>query len=152
LESVIGAFNDTTLNVVVSTGTDQHLENTPLTTNNITITDWISIPKIAEDCDLMIHHGGHGSCMSSLIYGIPSLVIPTFSEREFNARQLEELGIGIFIPPTELTSERLFLETEKCLENKSLYTNAKNWSRKLGEKALGGPEKAKEHILNLFYK
>ena len=36
--------------------------------------------------DVMIHHGGHGSTLTALAAGTPALIIPTYSERQSNAR------------------------------------------------------------------
>nr|WP_239565274.1 nucleotide disphospho-sugar-binding domain-containing protein [Brevibacillus fulvus] len=56
---------------------------------------------------LFIHHGGHGSCMSAIMHGVPSLVIPTHSEREYNARKVWELGVGEYLLPGCFTADHL---------------------------------------------
>jgi UDP:flavonoid glycosyltransferase YjiC (YdhE family) len=55
--------------------------------------------SLAERCDLMIHHGGYGSCQTGLFTGTPAVIVPTFSERESNARRIASLGAGVFILP-----------------------------------------------------
>jgi len=57
-------------------------------------------PAIARHCDLMVHHGGHSSVMTSLMAGTPSVIIPTITERESNARRLVALGAGEVVMPT----------------------------------------------------
>jgi hypothetical protein len=47
---------------------------------------------LAARCDLLIHHGGYGSCQLGLHAGKPAVIIPTYSERESNARRLVGLG------------------------------------------------------------
>jgi UDP:flavonoid glycosyltransferase YjiC (YdhE family) len=47
----------------------------------------------------MIHHGGHGSTLTALAAGTPALIIPTFSERESNARRVAAVGAGICLVP-----------------------------------------------------
>jgi len=54
---------------------------------------------MAERSDLLIHHGGYGSCQTGLFTGTPALIIPTYSERESNARRVAALGAGDFIVP-----------------------------------------------------
>jgi UDP:flavonoid glycosyltransferase YjiC (YdhE family) len=54
----------------------------------------------------MIHHGGYGSCQTGLYTGTPSLVIPTYSERESNARRVAAVGAGDFVLPTSDSSGR----------------------------------------------
>lgn len=47
---------------------------------------------MAGRCDLLVHHGGYGSCQAGLAAGKPAVILPTFSERESNARRLAALG------------------------------------------------------------
>ena len=49
---------------------------------------------MAGRCDLMVHHGGHGSVMTGLQAGTPAVIVPTITERESNARRLVALGAG----------------------------------------------------------
>ena len=151
LENVLHAFQDTEYDVIISTGADQILDNVPKTSSNITITDWVPTTQLAKECSLMVHHGGHGSCMLGLVHGIPSVVTPTFSEREFNARQLEEINAGTFITPDNLTPSYLLEVVNESLNNNQLISNAKRWSEELQNRAYGGPLKAKEHIMKLIY-
>jgi len=55
---------------------------------------------------LLIHHGGYGSCQTGLFTGTPTLAIPTFSERESNARRIAAVGAGDFVLPTADVSGR----------------------------------------------
>jgi len=47
---------------------------------------------MAERSDLLIHHGGYGSCQTGLVTGTPAVIIPTYAERESNARRIAALG------------------------------------------------------------
>lgn len=49
---------------------------------------------MASRCDLLVHHGGYGSCQTGLHAGKPAVILPTFSERESNARRIAALGAG----------------------------------------------------------
>lgn len=61
---------------------------------------------MAQRSDLLIHHGGYGSCQTGLYTGTPAVIIPTFSERESNARRVQAVGAGEFITPTTDPSGR----------------------------------------------
>ncbi|PZD95716.1 hypothetical protein DNH61_12190 [Paenibacillus sambharensis] len=64
--------------------------------------DWLSRAK------LYIHHGGHGSCLSSILHAVPSLIIPTHSEREYNARNLWKQGGCEYVLPDTCTSGHFY--------------------------------------------
>ncbi len=53
---------------------------------------------MAERSDVLIHHGGYGSCQTGLCMGKPAVIIPTYTERESNARRIAALGAGAMVP------------------------------------------------------
>ena len=86
----------------------------------------------------MIHHGGYGSCQTGLFTGTPTLVIPTYSERESNARRVAAVGAGDFVLPTgdvsgrkkHVDSAEVREKVNHILSDPSFRENA----RRIGEK------------------
>jgi UDP:flavonoid glycosyltransferase YjiC (YdhE family) len=98
---------------------------------------------MAERSDLLIHHGGYGSCQTGLYTGTPSVIIPTFSERESNARRIADAGAGEFILPTEGSGWEKHVDIEimrnkvrKVLSDPTYAISAQKMSEKL--QAYGG--------------
>ena len=60
---------------------------------------------LARRADVMIHHGGHGSTLTALAAGTPALIIPTYSERESNARRAAALGAARYLVPKTADGE-----------------------------------------------
>ena len=147
LQNVIHAFGGKNIDVIVSTGLEQSLENVVEVPNNIQIVDWVPAAKLIKKCHLTIHHGGHGSCMLNIINGVPAIIIPTFSEREFNARQFNELGVGNFIPLNELNGKSLYAEAERIICDKAYTIKASEWAEVLKKRNYGGGIEAKRHIM-----
>lgn len=56
---------------------------------------------MAERSDLLIHHGGYGSCQTGRHTGTPAVIMPTYSERESNARRIAAVGAGEFVLPVK---------------------------------------------------
>jgi len=90
---------------------------------------------MAERCNLMIHHGGYGSCQTGLVSGTPALILPTFSERESNARRIKQIEAGeymlpqcddgikskYFDPEDVLQKTKVLLNTPRYKENAAKY-------------------------------
>ena len=103
---------------------------------------------MAERSDLMIHHGGYGSCQTGLSTGTPAVIIPTFSERECNARRVIEQGAGeMVLPAYEKSGKRMRIDAaeltdkvRKVLSAASYKENAQRISTRLKE--YGGAPKA----------
>jgi UDP:flavonoid glycosyltransferase YjiC (YdhE family) len=97
---------------------------------------------MAARSDLLIHHGGYGSCQTGLYTGTPAVIIPTFSERESNARRVAALGAGEFIVPTasgwkkRVSPDKVRATVRRVLSEPSFRANARRISEKM--QAFGG--------------
>jgi MGT family glycosyltransferase len=99
LEACIDVLARLDLQVVLTTG--HHAlpgEYEPLP-GNFRFAPYVPGLTMAERSDLLIHHGGYGSCQTGLFTGTPAVIIPTFAERESNARRIANLGAGETILP-----------------------------------------------------
>lgn len=86
------ALGDQDVNVVVTTGhhpLPQALLPLPA---NFFHEAYVPGLQMAQRADLLIHHGGYGSCQTGLYAGKPAVILPTYSERLSNARRLEAAG------------------------------------------------------------
>ena len=61
---------------------------------------FVPAQAMAARADLLIHHGGYGSCQTGMLAGKPAVIIPTFSERESNARRVMQVGAAEVLPPS----------------------------------------------------
>lgn len=106
VEAVIEAYSNRPEQVIIANRDPlpAHLEKS-LSDN------MLHIPYFTERwlnrCSLFIHHGGHGSCLSAVMHGVPSLIIPTHTEREFNARMLSDQGVCEYMIPGTFTMKHL---------------------------------------------
>lgn len=115
LEVVLQAFGGQPVTVVIASAelTTEQAAEWP---DNIWLVPALPDEQVAE-FDLFIHHGGHGSCMAALTYGVPSLILPTHTEREFNARAVHKLGAGEYVWPGALTASHLYHLSVYMLED-----------------------------------
>jgi MGT family glycosyltransferase len=112
-----------------------------------------SVPGLlmAKRSDIMVHHGGLSSVMTSLLAGTPAVIIPTITERESNGRRLAALGAGEVVTPVEGTDgeKRIdaaaFGEKVSRVLNEPLYRQS---ARRIAEsmRRFGGAPAAAEQI------
>lgn len=96
---------------------------------------------MAKRSNLIIHHGGYGSCQTGLYVGTPAVIIPTFSERESNARRVVSQGAGEMVLPTsdasgkkkKVESAELAAKVRKVLSTPSYKENAERIRARLME-------------------
>lgn len=106
--------------------------------------------KMAQRSQLLIHHGGYGSCQTGLATGTPAVILPTYSERESNARRVIQAGAGQMVLPvgmkgkSEISSEDLNSTVRDVISNARYRVNAQRVARDLS--AYGGPALAADLI------
>lgn len=144
----IEALKNQDVQVVLSTGHQPLLKDSLPLPSNFRHTDFIPGLAMAERSDLLIHHGGYGSCQTGLYSGTPTVVIPTYSERESNARRIASVGAGEFILPiTDSSGRKKRIDTEelqtKIKDVLSIQSYKEN-ARKIGKDLIefGGASKA----------
>jgi UDP:flavonoid glycosyltransferase YjiC (YdhE family) len=81
LRSCIEALGDEDLQVVLTTGHHGLPRRLLPLPKNFRYESYVPGLAMAERSDLIIHHGGYGSCQTGLFTKTPAVIIPTYSER-----------------------------------------------------------------------
>lgn len=113
IDASIQALADVDVDVVVGAGNQGLPDVLP---DNFLALDYAPGQALANRADAMIHHGGHGSMLTALRAGTPALIIPTYSERESNARRAAAMGTAICLVP-ETAGDENRLEPDLGLVN-----------------------------------
>ena len=97
---------------------------------------------LSPDCkpDLMVHHGGHGACLTAMSAGIPNVIVPTHAEREYNARNLAAMGCGEVLANHGIDAPHLRRAIEKVIETDEFTAKCAQWSRTIAAREYGGPD------------
>lgn len=129
---------------------------------------WVDTSAVYPETDLVVHHGGYGTTMETLRWGIPSLILPSHSEQEGNGRRLEFLNSGKVMLPAEtpyqpvkflfhtgeftmlggfkflLTSDRIISTIEQVLADKNFKVSAARQAENL--RTAYNPEQISEFV------
>ena len=149
LEACIAALGDRDAQVVLTTGHHPLPKDLLPLPDNFHYESFVPGLAMAERSDLLIHHGGYGSCQTGLYTGTPAVIIPTYSERESNARRVAGVGAGELVLPAgsgwgkkHVDVDELRAKIETVLSDPSYTANARRMGERL--RAYGGaPEAAR---------
>jgi MGT family glycosyltransferase len=154
LHTCIAALADEDVQVVLTTGHHALPRGIRPLPANFRYEPYVPGLVMARRSDLLIHHGGYGSCQTGLYTGTPAVIIPTYSERESNARRIAAVGAGEFIVPTEDASRKRHVRTDELrakvrqiLSDPSYTVNARRVSEKM--QTYGGASEA-AHLIEDF--
>jgi UDP:flavonoid glycosyltransferase YjiC (YdhE family) len=154
LHACIAALADEDVQVVLTTGHHALPKEVLPLPANFRHEPYVPGLAMAKRSDLLIHHGGYGSCQTGLYMGTPAVIIPTFSERESNARRVAALGAGDLIVPTadapgkkkHVPVEEVRTKVRRVLSDPSFTINARRISEKM--QTCGGATQAARLIEN----
>src|SRR5690606_4443087 len=61
-----------------------------------------SVPQldVLERASVFVTHGGMGSVMEALYFGVPMVVVPHNFEQGVTAKRVAELGLGVALDPS----------------------------------------------------
>ncbi len=153
LHACIAALANENVHVVMTTGHHPLPKEVLPLPANFHHEPYVPGLAMAERSDLLIHHGGYGSCQTGLYMGKPAVIIPTYSERESNARRIAALGAGAFVP-VEIASgkkrvhvDELRATVKRVLADPSYAENARRTGERM--RSYGGVSQA-AHLIEQF--
>ncbi|MBD2463098.1 hypothetical protein H6G89_18850 [Oscillatoria sp. FACHB-1407] len=61
---------------------------------NVFVERYINADLLLPHCDAIVCHGGNGTVYQALRHGVPVIAIPFHNEQDYNARRVQQLGLG----------------------------------------------------------
>ena len=86
----------------------------------------------------VVHHAGMNSLQEALAHGLPSLSLPRAFDQLDNALRLQDLGLGLCLPPNRQDPEEIRRSLEALLSDPAHSQAARRW-RSEGRHAAGLP-------------
>lgn len=102
-ERVLAGLRDLPINVIATTGREIDPAIFGDQPPHIQIERYIPQQMILPHCDLVISHGGSGSVMGALTYGVPMVLLPMGADQPHNAIRCEALGAARQLDVVEAT-------------------------------------------------
>ena len=81
---------------------------------NVRVAGWVPLGALLDTCQAVVHHGGSGSTLTSLVAGVTQLVLPSMADQPINAELVANRGVGLAGTHDEVTPAvlRRLLEDE----------------------------------------
>ncbi|MGW5668696.1 macrolide family glycosyltransferase [Micromonospora sp. NPDC003776] len=142
----VRAFADTRWHVVMTLGSrvdPRELQPLPA---NIEAHSWLPHIAVLKHAQACVTHGGMGTVMQSLHWGVPMVTVPHFAfEVVAMARRIEELGLGRRIAADQFDAKTLHDTVEEMTRDAGTLARVQDMRRQI--RNAGGAARAADAVL-----
>ena len=98
------AFSELPVNVLLTTGKDAPADLISSVPPNVIVRSFVPQADVLPHAQLMVSHGGSGTVIAGLAFGVPMVITPMFADQPDNARCLQSVGLSISISAADVAS------------------------------------------------
>jgi UDP:flavonoid glycosyltransferase YjiC (YdhE family) len=120
---VLAGLRDLPINIIATVGREIDPEEFGPQPANIHIERFIPQSLILPQCSAVVSHGGSGSMMGALSYGLPSVLIPIGADQPLNASRCADLSAALVIDAVKAKPATVRAAVTVVLEDPT-YRNA----------------------------
>jgi len=116
--------------------------------SHVKIVPFVNQKEVLGQSKLFISHGGMASVHEAMSFHTPMIIIPITPEQQITAQRIDELGIGRYILPENLTMENFRSAIDEMLSNNAQYI--KKITAMSGGTSAGSPIFSAAEIIHEF--
>ncbi|MEU0131180.1 macrolide family glycosyltransferase [Streptomyces sp. NPDC006289] len=144
VRTCVETFADTEWHVVVAAGAWADGDAFPMIPDNIQLLRWVPQLTVLHHADVFVSHAGMNSVMEAMYFGTPVVAVPHMPEQRLVAARLEELGLGVHLPPDLATGRGLREAVDRVAGDRRTRERVGALSAAL--RSAGGPELAADYV------
>ena len=146
-EALLDGLRGEALNVVVTVGKQNDPTDLGLQPSNIHVHQYIPQELLLPHCAAVVTHGGAGSTLGALAFGLPLLIVPQGADHFYNAERVVAAGAGVQLVPDRLTADSARDAVRMLLHDDTFQGAAQRIKNEL--EAMPDPEQAVETLEQL---
>lgn len=113
-ERVLAGLRDLPIKVIATVGREIDPAEFGPQPANIRIVRYIPQAAVLPHCAVVVSHGGSGSVIGALAYGLPMVLLPMGADQPYNAARCAQLGVAQVLDAVEATPESVGTATTRC--------------------------------------
>jgi UDP:flavonoid glycosyltransferase YjiC (YdhE family) len=139
-ERVLAGLRELPIDVIATTGSNLDPAELGSQPANVRIERHLSQAEVLPRCRAVISHGGSGSVLGALAYGLPSVLLPMGADQPQNAARCQELGVARVLDAFTATPDDVRDAVADVLADRGYRRAAERIADEMA--ALPGPEHA----------
>ena len=123
--TVLEGLRGDELNVVVTVGNQNDPAALGPQPANVQIHRFVPQDLVLPECTLAVIHGGAGSTMGALAFGLPLVLVPQGADQFFNTERVVAAGAGIGLLPEQFSADSVRQAVRALLDDEAYRTAAR---------------------------
>ena len=123
--TVLEGLRGDELNVVVTVGNQNDPAAFGPQPANVQIHRFVPQDLVLPECTLAVIHGGAGSTVGALAFGLPLVLVPQGADQFFNTERVVAAGAGIGLPPGQFSADSVRQAVRALLDDEAYRTAAR---------------------------
>lgn len=99
--------------------------------SHIRVERFVPHEQVLPHVKALVTHGGVGILGRALRHGVPTLIIPLFSDQPINAQLMAKQGLAYFLPFPRITPEVIRERLQALLRDQALHERVKQTAREI---------------------
>ena len=91
---------------------------------NVRIERFVPAREILSRAELVVSHGGSGTVIGALAFGVPQLLLPMGADQPLNADRCSQLGVAAVLDALTTTDREIGRQARAILQDSSYHSNA----------------------------
>jgi MGT family glycosyltransferase len=109
--------------------------------------DWLPHAELLPETDVVVTHGGLGTCAGALSHGVPLVCVPLGRDQELNGARVAAVGAGVALP-ADADAEQIGAAIDEVLGDPAYAEAARRVAAE--STAAGGPAAAVTDLESLL--
>ena len=145
--ALLDGLRDDALNIVVTVGTQNDAAALGRQPSNIHVHRYIPQELLLPHCAAVVTHGGAGSTLGALSFGLPLLIVPQGADQFYNADRVVAAGAAVRLMPDRLSVDSARDAVRRLLHEDTFQTAAHRIKKEFD--AMPDPQQAVETVEQL---
>ena len=146
-QTLLDGLRDDALNIVVTIGKENDPAMLGRQPSNIRVHRYVPQERLLPFCAAVVTHGGAGSTLGALSFGLPLLIVPQGADHFYNADRAVAAGAAVQLMPDHLTADSARDAVRMLLRDDTFQTAAHRIKNEFD--AMPDPQQAVETLERL---
>lgn len=110
--------------VIVTVGSENDPAMLEPVAAHVQVHRFIPQDQVLSSCSCVVAHGGAGTLLGTLAWGVPLVLLPQFADQFYNAERAAHAGVALVLPPAEVSSDAVAACIRALLDDPGFATSA----------------------------